>query len=140
MIDSLSKRLNLRVNGCPIILNEKLNKSSLSSHNIKKAGLFHRLILKPSRDEVVFYSKNCELKYFNEDFTNTILPILDFKAGAHTMFGTTAYLWYKRDVLLKFAFQIIRNELAAKINLEEFEEKLIEYIGGLSSSDKIFKI
>ena len=139
MTDSLSRRLNLRINGYPICLNEKLNVQELSRYNIKKGGFFQRLIIKPSRNEVLFWSKNCELKYFNEDFPNTISPILNVKAGANIMFGTSAYLWYKKT-LLKFVFQIIHNELAAKYSLEKFEEKLIEFIGKPSSTDTIFKI
>ena len=140
MIDSLSKKLNLRVNGYPIILNQKLNESELGLHDINKAGFFQRLIIKPFRDEIVFWSKNCELKYINEDFTNTISPILDIKAGADIMFGTTAYLFYKEKTLLKFVFQIIQNELAAKVSLEKFEEKLIEFVGTPSSSETFSKI
>ena len=140
MIDSLSKKLNLRVNDYTVILNEKLNEAELRQHDIKKAGFFENLMIKPSSDEVVFWAKNCNLKYLNDDFENAISPILDANAGANIMFGTTAYLWFKENILLKFTFQIIQNELAAKINLENFEKKLIKFIGSPIPSDNIFKI
>ena len=124
MIDSLSKKLNLRVNDYTVILNEKLNEAELRQHDIKKAGFFENLMIKPSSDEVVFWAKNCNLKYLNDDFENAISPILDANAGANIMFGTTAYLWFKENILLKFTFQIIQNELAAKINLENFIDSL----------------
>ncbi len=140
MIDSLSKRINLRVNTYPVILNKRLNESELNQHNIKKADFSDRLIIKPARDEVAFFAKNCVLNYINDDYKNSIVPILDPKVGSRLMYGTTAYLWYRDNSLTKFVFQVIYNEYAAKLNLEKLESKLINILGMPLSSDSSFII
>lgn len=86
-------------------------------------------MIKAERNELVFFSKNCELKYLKEEFGNTIFPIPDAKAGAAIMYGTSSYLSYKQNNLSKFAFQIIQNKMAAQKHLEDFEQKLIDSIG-----------
>ena len=46
MLDSLSQKINLKVNGFQIILNQELNESELKSHKFKKVGFFNRIIIK----------------------------------------------------------------------------------------------
>lgn len=133
---SLSQKLNLRVNGYHIILNQELIESELIAHNFKKAGFFARLQIKPQRDELVFRSKNCELKYLKEEFGNIIFPILDTKRGAAIMYGTSSYLWYNQNKLSKFVYQIIQNKMAAQKHLEDFEKKLVDSIGKPLSSNE----
>lgn len=132
--------LNLRINDYPIALDQEFNETELKEHNFKKAGFFDRLLIKPGKDEIVWWSKNCGLRYLNDDFQNSIFPVLDINAGAEIMYGTSAYLWHKESKLIKFAFQIMQNQMAAQINLKKFEEKLIEFIGKPTSSDKPFII
>ncbi len=134
MINSLSQKLNMKVNGYQIILREELNETELNSHNFNKVGFFDRLSLKAERNELVFFSKNCELKYLKEEFGNAVFPILDTKAGAAIMYGTSSYLWYKQKILSKFVFQIIQNKMAAQKHLKDFEQKLIDSIGKPFSS------
>jgi hypothetical protein len=140
MLDSMSQKINLKVNGFPIVLNQELNESELKSHKFKKPGFFGRLTMKPERDEVIFWSKNCGLTYLEDDFSNCIFPILDSKAGAAIMYGTSSYLWYKPNKLSKFVFQIIQNKMAAQKHIEEFEQKLVESIGKSYSADGSFTI
>lgn len=102
MINSLCQKLNIKVNGYQIILNQDLNKTELNSHNFKKVGFFVRRMMKAERNELVFFSKNCELKYLEKDFDNTIFPILDTKVRSTIMDGTTSCLWYKQKILSKF--------------------------------------
>jgi len=134
MTNSLSQKLNMRVNDYQIILSQELNESELNYHNFKKVGFFGRRMIKAERNELVFFSKNCELKYLKEEFGNTIFPILDTKAGAAIMYGTSSYLWYKQKILSKFVFQIIQNKMAAQKHLKDFEHKLIGSIGKPFSS------
>ena len=96
----------MKVNGYQIVLGQELNETHLNSHNFKKVGFFGRRMIKAERNELVFFSKNCELKYLKEDFGDVIFPILDAKAGAAIMYGTSSYLWYKQNNLSKFVFQI----------------------------------
>ncbi len=93
MNEALSKKLNLRVNGYSITLNGILIDSELYKYSIKKLGFFQRLIIKPSNDEIVFWAKNCDFHYINDDYKNSIVPILHKKIGTHMMYGTSAYLW-----------------------------------------------
>lgn len=129
-------KINLRVNDYPISLNQELNEKELKKHDFRKVGVFGRLLIKPAKDEIVWWSKNRGLKYLNDDFGNTIYPILDIKAGADIMYGTSAYLWFKGNKLIKFTFQIIKNKMAAQMSLEKLEEKLIEFLGNPTSSDQ----
>jgi hypothetical protein len=119
-------------------MNQELNESELKSHKFKKAGFFDRLMIKPKRDEKVFWSKNCELTYLKEGFDDVVFPILDAKAGAAIMYGTSSYLWYKQNYLSKFVFQIIQNKMAAQKHIEKLEKKLVEYIGKTYSTNGAF--
>ncbi len=47
MKGALSKKLNFRVNGYSIILNDALIDSALYKHNIKELGFLERLAIKP---------------------------------------------------------------------------------------------
>ncbi|MCX5636458.1 MAG: hypothetical protein NTX52_02035 [Planctomycetota bacterium] len=138
MVDSLSKRLNLRVNGHQIILNDNLQEAELRQHNIKKVSLFSRLII--FRNQVVFSSINCELKYLDDNFENVIIPLLNLKLHPNSIYGTSAYLYFKKGVLSEFRFQIIYNKIMATEQLEDFEQRLIEFIGNCTSSYEIFRI
>ena len=76
MKDALSKKLNFRVNGYSIILNGILIESALNKYNIKKLGFLGRLTIKPSSDENVFWAKNCDFNYIDDDYKNSIVPIM----------------------------------------------------------------
>ena len=131
-------KLDLRINDYPIALDKDLNEAELKKHNFKKAGFFDRLLIKYNKNEIIWWAKNCVLKYLNDDFENTIYPILDIKAGAEVMFGTSGYLWFKENKLIKLTFQIIQNKMAAEISLKKLEEKLIEFVGNPTSSKQPF--
>lgn len=128
MINSLSQKLNMKVNGYQIILNQELDETELNSHNFRKVGFFGSRMIKSERDELVFFSKNCELKYLKEEFSGIIFPVLEAKAGTAIMYGTSSYLWYKQKILSKFVFQIIQNKTAAQKHLNDFEQKLKDSI------------
>jgi len=130
--------LNIRINDYPIALDKELNETELKKHNFKKARFFDSLLIKPSKDEIVWWAKNCSLKYINDDFHNSIHPSLDSKAGAKIMFGTSAYLWFKENKIIRLTFQIIQNKMAAEISLKKLEEKLIEFGDNPISSEQPF--
>ena len=98
------------------------------------------MLVKPAKDEIVWWAKNCGLKYLNDDFENTIYPILDIKTGAEVMFGTSGYLWFTENHLIKLTFQIIQNKIAAEISLKKLEEKIIEFIGNPTLTERPFII
>ena len=147
MVDSLSKRLNLRVNGHQIILNDNLQEAELRQHNIKKVSLFSRLII--FRNQVVFSSINCKLNYLDDNhwaivggvrFENVIKPNLNFKDPPDVICGTSAFLFFKKGVLSEFRFQIIFSKLMANIYVGEFWKRTVELIGPCTSSYEIFRI
>ena len=78
------------------------------------------------------------MKYINEEFGNTIRPILDIKAGADSMFGTSAYLFFKENKLIRLTFQIIQNKMFAEILLKKLEEKIVDFFGNPTSSEHPF--
>lgn len=131
-------KLNLKANDYPIALNQELNEAVLKEHSFRKIGLFDRLFLKPSKDQIVWWAKNCGLRYLNEELGNAIYPILDTKAGADIMFGTSAYLWFQENKLIRLTYQIIQNKMAAEISLKRLEEKIIETFGEPASSESPF--
>ncbi|MCK5708756.1 MAG: hypothetical protein KAI43_14000 [Candidatus Aureabacteria bacterium] len=131
-------KLNLVLNDYSINLDKELNEEELKKNNFKKAGFFDRLFIKTNKDEIIWWAKNCSLKYLNDNFQNSIYPILDIKAGAEMMFGTSAYLRFKKNKLTKFTFQIIQNKMAAEISLKKLKEKLIEFVGNPTSSESPF--
>lgn len=131
-------KLNLKINDYPIALDREINETELKKHNFKKVGFFHKFLVKPRRDEIVWWAKNCNLKYINDDFENSIHPILDTKFGPKTMFGTSAVLWFKNNKIIRLTFQIIKNKMAAEISLKKIEEKLIEFGDNPISSSKPF--
>lgn len=100
--------LNLKINDYSIALDQELNEAILKKHAFKKIGFFERRLIKPAKDQIVWWAKNCEMKYINEEFGNTIYPILDTKAGADLMFGTSAYLFFKEKKLIRLTFQTNR--------------------------------
>ena len=130
----------MKVNDYQIFLSQKLNETQLNSHNFKKLGFFGRRMIKTERNELVFFSKNCELKYLKEDFGDVIFPILDTKSDAAIMYGTSSYLWYKQNNLSKFVFQIVQNKMAAQKHIEELEQKLVESIAKPYSANGAFTI
>ncbi len=128
MIDSLSKGVNLRVNTYPVILNKRLNESELNQHNFKEADFADYPMPYPREDDV-FIAKNCVLNYINDDYKNTIAPILDPKDGSHLMYETEAYLWFNNNSLVQFLFKVLNNEYAAKLSIGKLESKLINILG-----------
>lgn len=121
--------LNLRINEYTVALDNELNIKELQNHGFNKVGFFSRLKIKPKRNEIIWWSKNCDLKYSNDDFRNSIIPNLNIKGGSEFMFGTSAYLWFRENKLIKFSFQIINNKMVAEIELKRLEEKVINIVG-----------
>jgi hypothetical protein len=111
-----------------------LNKTELKSHGFKKVGFFVHRMLKADPNEIIYFAKNCELTYLKEEIGSTIFPILDTKSGSAIMYGTSSYLWFKKELLLRFAFQIIQNKIIAKKHLTDIKERLLDSIGEPASS------
>ena len=131
--------LNLRVNGYSLALQQNMDEVELSRHKFKKLGFFGRLLVKPGKGEIVWWSKNCDLRYLDDDYRNSICPILDRKAGTRMMFGTSAYLWHVRNRLVRLTFQIVDNRIVAQVALARIEEKLRELSGDPIESEPLLR-
>jgi len=140
MKDSLSEKLNFRVNTYPVVLGKALDVTELNSHGIEKVSFFARLLLRPEKGELLYLSKNSILTYFSGDDC-AIMPVMDQKDKKKTLFGTIAYLWYKNDRLSKFGFQIVQNAAFVAVTLfEELEKRIAESINPPSDSSKTQKV
>jgi len=140
MKDSLSENLNFSVNNYPIVLGKALDVPALNSHGIEKVGFFARLLLRPEKGELLYLSKNSVLSYLSGDDC-MIMPVVDQKDKKKTMFGTIAYLWYKKNRLSKFGFQVVQNATFVAVTLfEELEKRITEAISPPSDSSKTHKV
>lgn len=143
MGESLSKRLNFSVNKYPILLGKDLNAPVLNAHGLEKPNFWAKILLRPKKGELLFWSKNCELVYLGGD-QNTITPVLDKNKSDKVIFGTTAYLWFKKNKLTKFGFQVMQNQVVVVTSLfEEIGKRLTASIGAPvsgSSNHKIWEI
>jgi hypothetical protein len=139
MIELLSNKLDIRINNYKVILNNKFSEYELNQYKIEKTEAFRHVLGVP-KNQVVFWSKNCRLKYINEDYDNDISPILDPEAGVNMMFGTSAYFWFMGDSLVRFDFQIIQNKAIATVLLNKFENKIVELIGYPTSTKNDSKV
>ncbi len=131
------------VNKYLVLLDKDLNAPALSSHGIEQAGFWARILLRPKKGELLFWSKNYELTYLSGD-QNSITPVLDKNKTDKAIFGTTAYLWYKKNKLFKFGFQVTRSQSVVIAPLfEDIAKKIDAAIGppvSASSNHKIWEI
>lgn len=128
-MQSLSKNMNFTVNGYQILLGKALDVAALEAHGIAKAGFWARLLLRPERGELLYWSKNCVLSYLTGG-DNIVSPVVDTAKKEKALFGTVAYLWYKKNKLSKLGFQIVQSASFVALTLfEDFEKKISEAIG-----------
>ena len=106
MTDSLSEKLNFKVNQYPVILGLVLDAPGLKAHHIVKGGFFVRLWLRPEKGELLYLSKNSSLSCLSEDCLS-VKPLADPKKEKKTLFDTISYFWYQNGILSKFGFQTI---------------------------------
>jgi len=117
----------LKINGLNIEIGGKTDKKKLLEHKIKRLGLISRLIIKKESGQIIWWSKNCGISCFEGNFN--LYPNLDTSLGTNMMFGTSAYLFYKENVLEKVTFQLIGNAFAANMIFKKFYETSTETLG-----------
>ncbi|MFH1778114.1 MAG: hypothetical protein ABH952_11225 [Candidatus Omnitrophota bacterium] len=59
-------KLNLKINDYSIDLGQELNRAILKKHTFKKIRFFDKLLIKPAKDQIVWWAKNCGMKDINE--------------------------------------------------------------------------
>jgi hypothetical protein len=112
--------IDLRINGVSFSLTELLDPKKLASARCEKLGLLSRLAMKPPSGYVLHWAKNCEISCFGDRFL--VWANLDTSRGPSEMSGTSAYLYFRDDVLEKVAFQVLLNEMMAIGGTAEFQK------------------
>ena len=133
-------QLDIKINNYPIIIGKELDTVLLKKCNYLKPNFVDRLIIKPPKGQVVWWSKNPTLRYLNE-IGNSIAPNLgDIDNNPDTMYGTSVYLFFKENKLIKCTFQIIQNKMVANFLLNKLSEEVVKRIGNPSSKSDNFII
>lgn len=128
-------KLDLKINQLDILLGMKLDTTKLKTHKIKKLGLSTELFFgfKKEPGQTIFWAKNCDIQCFGDKFT--LFPNLDASDGPDMMYGTSAYLTYKDNLLNKVTFQLIENEFAANWIVNKFYKSATEIFGQPTTND-----
>lgn len=111
--------IDLYVNGVAFSLSEPLEVKKLSSARCEKLGLLNRLAMKPPSGYVIYWAKNCEISRFGGRFP--VWANLDTSRGSSEMSGTSAYLYFKDDILEMVAFQVLLSEMMAIGGTADFQ-------------------
>ncbi len=77
--------------------------------------------LKTSKDQTVFWAKNCRVSCFGGGLRGfSIWANLDTSRGPDWMSGTSAYLFFKEGVLESVKFQVLLNQTIAAGSVAQF--------------------
>ena len=130
---NIAVQLDIKINDYPIIIGESLDVGLLNKCNYLKPNFVERLMIKPRIGQVVWWSKNPTLRYLNK-IGNRIVPNLgEIDNNPDTMYGTSVYLFFKENKLIRCTFQIIQNKMIANLLLKKLSEEVVETIGNPST-------
>jgi len=86
-----------------------------------------RILLKPPKNNVIYWTKNPSVTCFNQEGVPSYPPKgfevwanLDRKDGADAISGTSAYLYFQKNMLESVKFQVLMNETMAMGGIAEF--------------------
>ncbi len=140
MADSLSEKLNFKVNKYPVVLGQTLDINGLKAHRITKGGFFVRLLLRPEKGELLYLSKNSTLSCLSED-SLSVKPLTDPNKKRKSLFDTISYFWFKNGRLSNFGFQIIREgAFNTGAFFEALEKKITSSLCSPTDSSKTHKV
>jgi len=88
---------------------------------------FKKLLIKREHGQIVWWSKNCYINCFEDDFH--LFPNLDTSSGVSMMYGTSSYLFFKGNIVKKVTFQLVGNDVAAKWIIEKFKDSATKVFG-----------
>jgi hypothetical protein len=137
--------LEFEINGQVFSLNEKENIDKLTTSHLKKLGFFSRRLLKPKKDEKIYFSKNCYITLFKSlknqngkskyEFEGELLDDFMFGPSGNNQdylsgpWGTSIYLHFSDNKLRKVSFQTIGNRIMSKKVIIEFEKRIVSIYG-----------
>jgi len=91
-----------------------------------------------SKENQVYFAKNCLILCFNEQFT--VSPLMDLDLQADRMFGTSSYLLFINGSLYKVIFQIIASNFAAEKYANDFRNLCQEHLGNSVEKNEILEV
>ena len=106
----------------------------LRKYNYLEPRNFELQLIKPPKDQIVWWSKNPVFKYLDPIKNIPIYPNLgEIDNNPNTMYGTSVYLFFKENELIRSTFQIIQNKMMANLLLNRLNEEIVEVVGNPSS-------
>lgn len=137
--------LELEINGVDFHLFEEENKNKIRSSKAKIIGFFGKRLIKPTKGEKIYFSKNCyiglfkslknqEGTYIDEIEGNVLKEFVFGPSGKEQKYlsgtwSTSIYLHYINSILNKITFQCINNRIMAKKVISEFEKRMVKIYG-----------
>lgn len=91
-----------------------------------------------SKEDKIYFAKNCLIQCFKEKFT--VSPLMDLDLPADRMFGTSSYLLFINESLYKVIFQIIASNIAAEKYAKEFRKLCHEQLGNSIEKNEILEV
>ena len=137
--------LEFEINGVDFHLFEAENKNKIRSSNAKIIRFFGKRLLKSTKGEKIYFSKNCYIGLFRslKNQEGTYIDEIEGKVLKEFVFGpsekkqkyllstwdTSIYLHYVNSYLNKITFQCINNRIMAKKVIGEFEKRMVKIYG-----------
>jgi len=126
--------LDLQINDYQVKLGNDINIDIIKGVGLKKVGFFYKMFIKINEGENVYWAKNCDISCFGHEFIlfpMTNLRTEDFRimSKLDRICGTTAFLFYKNNILNRLILQCIHSEYWAEKKLDEFREKCEKHFG-----------
>ncbi len=121
--------IDLQVNGVPFKLGDPLNHAKLVSAQCSRAGFLDRLQLKPPKNDLVYWAKNCEITCFGGGPNRSLLERvngfslkadLETTHGTEAIYGTSAYIFFSGETIQSVKFQVLMNQGVATAAVAQF--------------------
>ena len=134
------EQLDIKINNYPIIIGKELDIILLEKCNYLKPSHFELQLIEHPKEQIVWWAKNPTFKYL-DSIEHIIYPNLgDIDKNPDVLYGTSVYLWFKKNKLFKSTFQIIQNKTMATHLLNRLNEEVVKTIGNPTSKSKNFVI
>lgn len=119
--------LNLKVNEYDIRLGMSMDIEELKNYNFKhRKGIF-KIRKGHFYSSSKWWSKNCEINCFEGNFF--LYPALGKNFESQWMCGTSAYLYFRNEILIEATFQLIGNKSLSNSLGAEFDKFATETFG-----------
>jgi len=128
--------IDLVINNIPISLGENFDLNKLRSADCKKAGLMTRWQLKLPKGQTLYWVKNCRITSFDKKF-NYWAVLGSGPQDIDYVCGTSAYLFYNNERLLRIIFQVIHSAIQATAANHEMKQIMTNKFGSPTKSSSL---